>query len=272
MMKYSKYLIHYNHNHDRLGRFTTSSGRKLGEPTTLPKGYYLNTVQGVSPSKAKRIRKQKQLNKVAEQRRKESRPIYTYNPVDKWDSSVYKGLFTIYMGETGRKYIAEYQYKTLRDLKMPSREERVNEFKNLYKDKKYGPKMIKEMEPLRKNLIAYKIGNDKEQKEWGKIDFNNLKTEKDYEIAYKAFNHAMEQYYKGESTSEYMKRMSSKYDAMVDDNNKDVYNFVNDPIIIFKAKDVIETVGARPLPVKEMTEAENYVRAELKKKGVDAKI
>jgi hypothetical protein len=68
------------------------------------------------------------------------------------------------------------------------------------------------------------------------------------------------------SVNEYMKRMSGKFDAMVDDNNQDIYNMAHDPVIIFRAQDALATVGnAKVLSVNEIiqnrTGAEIVVRA-----------
>ena len=67
-----------------------------------------------------------------------------------------------------------------------------------------------------------------------------------------------------------MKRMSSKYDAMVDDNNVNVYNAAHDPVIIFKTNDLIERNGGYPvsmLNVNTIVNNVDEVRKEMKKMG-----
>jgi hypothetical protein len=169
----------------------------------------------------------------------------------------------------GKIFLEEYQYKTTKDLKMPTREERLQEFKDLYNDKKYNQKVVKELSNIQGKLIEAKVGSPKEQKSWGSVDVKNMKSasDKDWEIAYKIFNHAMEAQHAGKSTSEYVKRMSKKYDAMVDDNNQKYYNGVHDPIIIFKANKVLETVSAEKLTPKEVVDNYEYARKELEKLG-----
>ncbi len=60
---------------------------------------------------------------------------------------------------------------------------------------------------------------------------------------YELFNRGMEHSNQFKSTRAYSKVMSKKYDAMVDDNNRGVYNGVHDPIIIFKADKALKNIG-----------------------------
>lgn len=200
--------------------------------------------------------------------KKANRPIYTYNPNDKWDSSVYKGPFSAFliMGR-GAQFIAEHEFEVARDLKMPNSKERMDEFKNLYNDKKFNRKVVKELSKYQKGMIERKVGN---YETFDKIDINKLSTEEDYKIAYEIFNHAMEAAHLNKSTKEYMKRMSNKYDAMVDDNNQGIYNDAHDLVIIFKTNDLIERNKGVPISFLTMEEIkENYkkVESELSKKG-----
>ena len=62
--------------------------------------------------------------------------------------------------------------------------------------------------------------------------------------------------------------MSKKYDAMIDDNNKGVYNDAHNPVIIFRASEVLERCGdTKLLTVNEVMDNTKYVGDELKKQG-----
>lgn len=78
------------------------------------------------------------------------------------------------------------------------------------------------------------------------------------------------------STREYMKNISKKYDAMVDDNNQGVYNDAHDPIIIFKANEVLKSIGNDPLKgyltANEIVSNTEDVRSELAKVGRNVKL
>ena len=199
--------------------------------------------------------------------KKAGRPIYTYNPNDEWDRKVYTGPFAAFlrMGR-GAQFVAEFEFETVRDLKMPTSKERMDEFKDLYNDKRFKKKVIKEMQGYQKMLSGMNIGSE----EALNIDMKNLKTDDDFKAAYEIFNHAMEASYKNKSTTEYMKRMQSKYDAMVDDNNVNDYNDVHDPIIIFRTEDLIERYGGKPvsfLTTESIQKNVDEVGNELDKRG-----
>ena len=261
----NSYLVHYNPNHDRLGRFSSGPGGAPNDSTSLPKGYKLNTISDYGTAKTSAGR--------AEQNRKSGRPMYTFNPKDKWDSAVYRGPFAKYrIMYRGAKFLDEHSYVTVKDMRMPTRQQRIDEFKNLYADKKYNKSVVKELSATQKALINNKIGNPTEQKMWGSVDCKKLKTDKDYDVAYAIFNHSMEAYYSGKSTSEYMRRMSQKYDAMVDDNNQGVYNGAHDPIIVFKAEEFLKTKGSRSMSADEIIGNYKQVEKELRKRGERPKL
>ena len=195
------------------------------------------------------------------------RPIYTYNPNDKWDSTIYRGPFSMYLFKyRGARFIADHEFETAKDLKMPTKKERMDEFKNLYNDRRYKRKMISEMSRYQDALSSNAIGS----KESHTVNLRKLKTDSDFKAAYEVFNHAMEATHNNKSTQEYMRRMSKKYDAMVDDNNQGIYNEAHDPVIIFKTKDLIERNNGVPVSYLTYSEISNNtqkMREELAKKG-----
>ena len=223
------------------------------EDKTLKKGTVLRSVSGRYLS--------------GQEYKKSGRAIYTYNPSDEWDNKVYKGPFSYYLAvRRGCDFVAEYEFETVRDLKMPTSKERMNEFKDLYNDKKFKRKMIKELQGYQRALNLADNGSVEARK----VDLKKLNTDSDYKAAYEIFNCAMEAHYKNKSTSEYMKRMQSKYDAMVDDNNQDIYNDAHDPIIIFKTEDLIERNGGTPISFLTAEDIETNTKDvynELKKQG-----
>lgn len=198
--------------------------------------------------------------------------IYTYNPDNEWDNKVYKGPFSTYLVQyRGAQFIAEHEYETVRDLKMPTKKERIQEFKDLYNDKRYNKKVRKELASIQSTMKKYQVGSPESQK----VNLKNLKTDADFKAAYEVFNHAMEASNRFKSTSEYSKRISDKYDAMVDDNNQGIYNDAQDPVIIFKTTDLIARNAGMPvkmLTASEIVENTDYVRDELAKSGKRVKL
>lgn len=232
------------------------------EDTVLRKGTRLNSTTGVTVN--------------PETYRNRPAPMYTYNPEDDWDKKVYEGPFTMYnILYRGAKFAAVFQYEVISDLKMPTKKERIQEFKDLFNDPKDRKNVINELNTVRKRLVEHKIGNETEQEQYRKFDPSKIKTEEDWNTAYSIFNHAMEAAHAYKSTAAYMERMKSKYDAMVDDNNQGVYNNAHDPVIIFNAQKALKTVGDVPvryLTAAEITQNRNDVAAELTKEGKRVKL
>lgn len=199
------------------------------------------------------------------------RSIYTFNPDDKWDSAIYRGPFSKYLVMyRGARFVKEYEFETVKDLKMPTRAERVQEFKDLYNDPKFKKAVVKELGSVERLLNAQGVSANAEKPK--NFNFKNLKTDADYAYAYGVFNHAMEASWYYKSTKEYMNRMENKYDAMVDDNNQGVYNEAHDPVIIFRANEALKVLNERYLTADEIVENYNKVATELNKKGKRVKL
>lgn len=225
------------------------------EDRVLRKGHRINSVSGVKKTKD-------YINKGS--------ALYTYNPSDQWDTNVYKGAFSTYL----RRYrnvpiVYDHEFVVVKDLKMPTKNERIAEFTKIYRD---NPKTREEVKSMAKTLAYYNIGGEKSAAEYDALANGKLKTADELKkVAYKTFNHMMENYTRFESTKQYMETMASKYDAMVDDNNQGVYNDAHDPIIIFRAREAIEPyknmrVGTK-VKDKEINRRTESVRDEMRKQG-----
>jgi len=230
------------------------------EDKVMRKGHKLSSVSG------------QYTNARAYQR--SGKPMYTYNTNDEWDNAVYKGPFSTYLKRyKGAQLVTEHQYEVVKDLKMPTRQERIDEFKNLVNDKKYSKDAIRTMQGIQTQLIEYNMGSSESMKKnIRSLDLTNMKSDSDYKTAYEIFNHAMEAAHYYKSTSEYMKRMSKKYDAMVDDNNQGIYNHAKDPVIIFKAHKVLKPIESRPVSDTYIENTTNHMREELRKHGENLKL
>ena len=206
--------------------------------------------------------------------------IYTYNPNDKWDTEVYKGPFSYYLStmrnpkvgaiikRNGKVY--DHNFVVTRDLKMPNSKERVSEFINTYNE--YPNTYMKELDdywwkmeyrgmPFRTKFPEYTAKNGFPQK----LTSDYVDIEPLYEI----FNHMMEHPDRSKITSNYLSKMMDKYDAMVDDNNVNIYNDAHDPVIVFNVKDTLDYVNKNGSKIS-MREIKSYVKDienELKKEG-----
>ena len=217
------------------------------EDTVLKKGTKLNSVS---------------LEKSAEKNKNNDKWMYTYNPNDTWDSSVYKGPFAVYRSNGGRKPLYEHQYEVVSDLKMPTKKERVDEFIKLYENEKSST--IQALSSVQYFAREFNLGSVASQT----VNVEKLESDKDYKAAYELFNHAMENAYYYRATQAYSKAMSKKYDAMVDDNNQGVYNGAHDPVIIFNTQKVLKTVGnTSTVTLNEMAKNYTFVQKEMQKQG-----
>ena len=226
------------------------------------------------PIEDKVLKKGTRLNSVsryddANAYKKSGNWMYTYNANDEWDSKVYKGPFSIYKIQMGAEYLTEHQYEVVKDLKMPTKQERVDEFINLYTDNKR--MVVKDLTDVQKSLKKYNVGGESGEAARN-VNLKKLKTKEDYEAAYEVFNHAMETGYRYKTTRAYSDIMSKKYDAMVDDNNQGIYNNAHDPVIIFRADEVLKAIGSTPLEWNEIKANTDYVRDELAKQGKRVKL
>ena len=222
------------------------------EDKVLRKGTRLNSVSLLNDSTAEK---------------KQKKWMYTYNPDDDWDSKVYKGPFSVLKTQNGKHFIYEHRYEVVKDLKMPTSKERLDEFINLYKNHRFRTSL-----DLSREQSWWKMNNSGSE---GMRNVNVwlLKSDDDYKNAYEIFNHAMESMDSYKSTKAYAQIMSEKYDAMVDDNNQRVYNRAHDPIIVFRANEVLKEIGsARMVDVNEIVDSYNEVMNELAKKGENIKL
>lgn len=239
------YLAHYGIKGQRWGV-------RRGPPypideKVMRKGTRLNSVSGYSDS---------------EEYRNRGKWLYTFNPNDEHDSKIYKGPFAYFLIRRGNRYVYEHRYETVKDLKMPTRKERVDEFINLYKSRKISTTL--DLASVQMDMKWQRIGSDKARK----LNLLKVDLDKDSEALYEIFGHAMETAEKFRSTRLYMNIMETKYDAMVDDNNQGVYNGAHDPVIIFWAEEALKTIGKARVLTKEEAES-NYrtLETELKAKG-----
>lgn len=222
------------------------------------------------------IRKQK-LGKEPDAKARDELKIwtYTYDPKNKHDTAVYKGPFSKYLSQYRsngpRKEVYEHTYTTVKDLKLASRNDRFDMFKKVVEAGKDIP--ISELKQIQSIMRSYgmhhtpsKVTGEKVRSAVN-VDLNKLHTKEDWEAAYTVFNHMMEAGHKYKTTQIYMRVMAKNFDAMVDDNNKDIYNLAQDPIIIFDRGHIKESERVRKVKVSEMNKNYEKIKSELAKLG-----
>ncbi len=214
-------------------------------------------------SKGTRLNSVSLVPKADDYKRINNKTLYTFNPNDPWDSAVYRGPFAVFKSNYAKKLIYEHQFEVVKDLKMPTKKERVDAFIDLYKNDK-----VTTAKDLSDTLELLKKYNVHRSKGIDSLQFNDLKTRQEFEKAYEVFNHAIERYNDYASTKKYIDLMSTKYDAMVDDNNQGrIYNNAHDPVIIFRAEQSLKSLDSKLLSVRDIIGNYILVRDELAKEG-----
>lgn len=221
-------------------------------------------------TKVSRISEERDSNKLL----KRKTPMYAYIGEDengnlRWDTVVYQGPFSMWKGTEASKRnrnINKHDFVVTKDLKMPTQEQRVQEYKKLLNTKN----PIKSI-TYRNNLNE--IANVMKRYQMDKValgkmktaDYRNAKTSDNLALSYRVFNHGMEWWKKYSITKDYMKVMSTKYDAMIDDNNKTIYNRAENPMIIFNANKVLKSIGkSRPITYEEASFYTDFAEKYLK--------
>ena len=262
-----KWLMHYG-TPRRSGRYPWGSGANpyQTERKSLKKGSVRSTVS---------------INKKLNKKLDSNRPLYTYDKNDPWDSKVYEGPFSefisFYRGSGKKEKVYSHTYEVKKDLKLAPKDVRKKVFNKILNDNQTKDSTIEAIKAIQSRfppveyLKEYKkyypndSGIDKMLK-IAKADFT--KKNIDADAAYDAFNFALEHPERYRSTKNYMDYMSKKYDAMIDDNNFDVYNKAKDPVVIFKVNENLEYVGSKKISDIEIKNNVDYVSKALTSAGM----
>lgn len=203
--------------------------------------------------------------------KKRNNPLYVYNPNNKHDSAVYKGPFAKYQLSRRSNYyknVYDKTYKIKKDLNMPTSKERKDEFVKMINENPEYLKDLKYIQDMWKDLKndGFSLTPRKERIVTHEVNWNKIKKE-DHDVLYDMFNSCMEAWNNFASTRKYVEIMSTKYDAMVDDNNAGVYNDALDPVIIFNSGDNLKLLNVRSIPMREVNKNYNQIRDYMEAKG-----
>ena len=198
-------------------------------------------------------------------------PVYVYDPNNEHDSAVYKGPFAKYAltrPSNIDKRVYDKTYKIKKDLKMPTQQERKDEFFKMINNNPEYLQELKSVQDAWRNMEkrGYTLTSDKKEMADHEVSWNNIKKE-DRKTLYLLFNSAMENYKAYKSTKKYVEIMSTKYDAMVDDNNAGIYNDALDPVIIFNSGKNLKLVKVREIPMSEINTNYKVIESYMNSKG-----
>lgn len=204
--------------------------------------------------------------------------MYTYDPLSKLDSSIYKGPYSEYIKVYKKKNPVNHNYVTSRDLlvgKVEMQREVFNELNK--KDKHFSDETdamlfnVNYSGRLGTSGVKRILGKDfdrliREDQEYGggylKDSIKNLNDKDKETLKFIAFNLYAEQVNNYYSTREFINSFKNMgLDAIEDANNKVIYNSAENPLIILNGKISLKEVG-KPEKIndKEMEIFEDYVR------------
>lgn len=216
-------------------------------------------------------------------RNKDSKKLFVYDDDDDHDRDVYEGAFSKFVKEKafrknvqlGQNYVTAminskvYKHKLVanKDLISPSDKRRVELFIESYRknEKLYSQTLNEVDKRVQNSNIASKI-KDKS----GKIkDYKNVSDSDLKKYAYTIFNVANE--FKEapiqKMNSKYYKTLQKNgYNALIDDNNKKIYNDAHNPLIVLDAKKNLKKISSEELTREQSQAAEESLRKYMKKK------
>lgn len=189
-----------------------------------------------------------------------NKETYLYDSKNKHDKRVYEGAYSMYI-ELGKGYVDKYihEYKTVRELKMPSNKRSIEIFIDSYKKNPavYANEMNQIKNHYREVAKKYSMTESNMKIASYNKDFDANTSEKDLaEYGYKTLN-ALSTY--GSSGSSairnyYKSVMKEGYNALVDDNNRSIYNDAVQPIIALNARKTLKEIGVTKQDRRDMQE------------------
>ena len=174
---------------------------------------------------------------------------YLYDPNNKHDKKVYEGAYSMYI-ERGKGYADKYihEYENLSELRMPSNKRSVEIFIDSYKKNPvtYANEMNWIKNYYKEAAKQYPMTENNRKIASYDKDFNENTSSKDLaEYGYRTLN-ALSTYGSGGSSAirKYYESVKNEgYNAIVDDNNRSIYNDAVQPIIVLNANKTLKEIG-----------------------------
>ena len=195
---------------------------------------------------------------------------YLYDPNNEHDRSVYEGAYAKYL-QLGKGYCKQYihEYKFKEDLVSPSEKKRVDLFIESYRN---NPVLYSDSLNYVKNSykkLSYDTLTDKNKNIASyKKEFNKTTSDRDLrKYGYDTFT-AMQEYGSRVPAVQvyYDKVKDLGYNAIVDDNNRSVYNDAVKPFIVLNGKKTLKELDVVRLTKQQQWAQEKELREYMRKK------
>lgn len=201
---------------------------------------------------------------------------YLYDPKNKHDKKVYEGAYAMYI-KRGKGYADNYihEYKTMSEIRMPSNKRSVDIFIESYK--KDPARYVGEMNYMKDyyRQVSKQVnlsGANKKIASYDK-DFDKNTSESDLrEYGYATLNSLSTYGSRGSrAINAFYESVKDKgYNALVDDNNRSIYNDAVQPILVFNGNKTLKEIGVTKLSdedmYKNLDDLEDYMEKKYKGK------
>lgn len=227
------YLIHFNHNHDKLGRFTTSDRVSVQGIDTTSKDYV--------------IKKDTRIDRVTTTN-KEINVGRTYATFTESDRNEYLSVCKDWLGATHKM-----QLKTTKDVKVAGKSTQADAFANILKTTD-----IKDL--VAHNNSGTTRADKKEQRNLTKIYKNAYKSQDKFDEALFKFNQGLTygKYHNENLSNRFYSELNKKgYDAAVDLND---LNFAENPVIFIKREDSLKQISVSEITQQDIDSAQIWLR------------
>lgn len=203
------------------------------------------------------IKKGSSINSVSTDKKisLDNRGIYGFDPSNEIDSSAYRGAYATFLRENRGNKIYEHRFTNSEDLLLPSQKEKVTAFTELYRnDKDFKSSVFNA-------AISYK---QERNKRWGSYvdkwysEFygqSPSKTQREYLLFMNRF--MTDPSMRGASEKFVSKLSSMGYNAILDDNNANIYNGATAPLYVFSGQQSL-TENKRARRLSDSTRVKNF--------------
>ena len=197
--------------------------------------------------------------------------LFVYREDDPHDKDVYEGAFTKFIKyRDSTNQIFKRKFENIDDLVSPSAQRRAELFVETYRE---NPKLYSE---LLNRTDAYAQARKAQGVKYspslesfiGKAIFDKNTSDIDLKrYGYGLFNMGNEwnDSLTAKGNNKYYKKLKkSGYNALIDDNNADIYNDAHEPLIVLNAKKYLKNIGSERLTPEYMADAEKRLRSYMK--------
>lgn len=199
--------------------------------------------------------------------------LFVYKEDDSHDKDVYEGAFTQYIKYRDRtNQIFKQKFENIDNIVSPSAQRRAELFVEAYRN---NPKLYSKILNRTDSYMQYRqnsgVNLSPGLKSFvGKSKYDKNTSDSDLmKYGYGLFNIGNEwtDRVTVKGNNKYYKTLKKNgYNALIDDNNRDIYNDAHNPLIILDAKKYLKNIGSEQLTPEYMSDAERRLRYYMKKK------